>query len=137
MLRSRGYHLGPHRDPKRSMLTCLLYLARPGDDDAHGTQIFRVTNDADAGYKQTYYPEQEGHACELVKVVPFRANSMLVFLNARGAHGATIPPDAPAELERYSYQFYIAPQNQALAALIKALPADRRRRWQNKSALLS
>ena len=137
MLRSRGYHLGPHRDPKRSMLTCLLYLARPGDIDTYGTQIFRVANDADANYKQTYYPEQEGHACELVKVVPFRANSMLVFLNSRGAHGATIPPDAPADLERYSYQFYIAPQNEALAALIKALPADRRRMWQSKSDLLS
>jgi hypothetical protein len=137
MVRSRGYHLGPHRDPKRSMLTCLLYLARPGDIDTYGTQIFRVANDADANYKQTYYPEQEGHACELVKVVPFRANSMLVFLNSRGAHGATIPPDAPADLERYSYQFYIAPQNEALAALIKALPAERRRMWRNKSDLLS
>ncbi len=31
MLRRPGYHLGPHRDPKRAMLTCLLYLARPGD----------------------------------------------------------------------------------------------------------
>jgi hypothetical protein len=137
MLRSRGYHLGPHRDPKRSMLTCLLYLARPGDSETYGTQIFRVTNDTDASYKQTYYPEQEGHACELVKVVPFRANSMLVFLNSRGAHGAEIPADAPADLERYSFQFYISPPNLALTALIKALPADRRRMWQNKSERLS
>jgi hypothetical protein len=133
MRRSAGYHLGPHRDPKRSMLTCLLYLARPGDDDAYGTQIFRVENDTDASYKQTYYPEQAGHACELVKVVPFRANSMLVFLNSRGAHGAAIPADAPPSLERYSYQLYIAPKHEDLAALIKTLPADRRVMWQNKA----
>jgi hypothetical protein len=137
MLRCRGYHLDPHRDPKRSMLTCLLYLARPGDNEAYGTQIFRVANDVDASYKQTYYPQQLGHACELVKVVPFRANSMLVFLNSRGAHGATIPTDAPADVARYSYQFYIAPRNEELASLIKSLPADRRRMWQSKSELLS
>jgi hypothetical protein len=133
MLRSAGYHLGPHRDPKRSMLTCLLYLARPGDSETYGTQIFRVADDGDASYKQTFYPEQEGHACELVKVVPFKANSMLAFLNSRGAHGVTIPADAPPDLERYSYQFYIAPKNEELSALIKALPPERRQMWRNKA----
>lgn len=133
MLRRPGYHLGPHRDPKRSMLTCLLYLAREGDSETYGTQIFRVFNDGDAGYKQTYFPEEEGRKCELVKVVPFRPNTMLVTLNSRGAHGATIPPDAPADLERYTYQFYVAPQNEALAALIKALPAEQRAMWRSKS----
>jgi len=34
MLRRRGYHLDAHRDPKHSMLTCLVYLARPGDGPA-------------------------------------------------------------------------------------------------------
>lgn len=133
MMRRPGYHLSPHRDPKRSLLTCLLYLARPGDSETYGTQIFRVVGDSEAGYKQTYYPEQEGRACELVKVVPFRPNSLLVFLNSRGAHGATIPADAPAETERYAYQFYIAPQNESLSALIKQLPRDRRTMWQNKN----
>jgi hypothetical protein len=133
MLRLPGYHLDPHRDPKHTMLTCLLYLARPGDSETYGTQIFRVAGDADASYKQTYYPQQDGHPCELVKVVPFRPNSMLVFLNSRGAHGATIPADAPPHLERYSYQFYIAPEREALSALIKALPRDRRAMWRNKS----
>jgi hypothetical protein len=134
MLRRPGYHLGPHRDPKRSMLTCLLYLARPGDSETYGTQIFRVDNDADATYKQTYYPEDDGRACHLVKVVPFRPNSMLVFLNSRGAHGAHIPQDAPATLERYSYQFYVAPENEALGQLIRSLPQDRRVLWQSKGA---
>ena len=134
MLRRPGYHLGPHRDPKHSMLTFLLYLARDGDSDSdtYGTQIFRVFADADAGYKQTYYPEEEGHKCELVKVVPFKANTMLVFLNSRGAHGATIPPDAPADLERYTYQFYLSPAADALSALVKLLPAPQRAMWRSK-----
>lgn len=133
MLRRPGYHLGPHRDPKHAMLTCLLYLAREGDSDVYGTQIFRVHDDGEAGYKQTYYPEQDGRTCELVKVVPFKANTMLVFLNSVGAHGATIPSDAPADLERYTYQFYVSPRHEALSALIKSLPPGQRAMWRNKA----
>jgi hypothetical protein len=133
MLRRPGYQLGPHRDPKRAMLTCLMYLAREGDSEAHGTQIFRVHDDEEADYKQTYYPEEKGRTCELVKVVPFKPNTMLVSLNSRGAHGATIPLDAPADLERYTYQFYVAPQNEELGALIKSLPPQQRAMWRNKA----
>lgn len=136
MLRRPGYHLPPHRDPKRAMLTCLMYLAREGDSEAHGTQIFRVHDDGEATYKTTYYPEEEGRRCELVKVVPFRANTMLVSLNSQGAHGATIPADAPADLERYTYQFYVAPLNEALAALIKSLPPAQRAMWRHKAQVL-
>jgi hypothetical protein len=137
MLRRPGYHLSPHRDPKRSILTCLLYLAKPGDDEAHGTRLYRVANDREAHYKQTYYPEREGHACALVKVVPFRPNSMLVFLNSKGAHGAGIPDSAPDTTERCSYQFYVAPDNRALAALLKSLPPDRRQMWKNRNKVKS
>lgn len=133
MLRRPGYHLGPHRDPKRSLFTCLLYLAKPGDDEAHGTRLYRVSNDREAHYKQTYYPEREGHTCELAKVVPFRPNSMLVFLNSKGAHGAGIPESAPQTTERCAYQFYVAPDNTALAGLLKALPPDRREMWKNRN----
>ena len=132
MLRRPGYHLAPHRDPKYSFVTCLLYLARPGDDDTHGTQLFRVEGDAEADYKQTYYPEARGHRCELVATVPFRPNTMLAFVNARGAHGATIPDSAPATLERYSYQFYVTPESDVFASFIKQLPPDRRRMWKSK-----
>ena len=71
MLRRAGYHLDAHRDPKRSLLTCLLYLARPGDDETHGTQLFRVTNDGEASHKQTYYPGEAGGTCELAAEAPF------------------------------------------------------------------
>jgi hypothetical protein len=130
MMRRPGYYLAAHRDPKRSLMTCLMYLARPGDDEAHGTQLFRVKEDREAPFKQTYYPEPG--QCELVEVVPFRPNSMLVFLNSHGAHGATIPADAK-DVERYTYQFYVAPDNAALGALIRELPTERRVTWQNRN----
>jgi hypothetical protein len=114
-----------------------MYLARAGDDERYGTQLFRVEDDGEAHYKQTYYPEQDGRTCQLVSTVPFRPNTMLVSLNARGAHGVTIPADAPAALERYAYQFYVAPDNAALAALLKSLPAERRALWQNKASAMA
>jgi hypothetical protein len=55
-----------------------------------------------------------------------------LFVNSRGAHGASIPADAPPELERYT-QFYVAPDAPALTALIKTLPAERRAMWANKT----
>jgi outer membrane murein-binding lipoprotein Lpp len=134
MLRRPGYYLAPHRDPKRSMVTCLLYLARRRDADTYGTEIYRVHDDRESSFAQTYYPEEDGRRCEIVKVVPFRANSMLVFLNAAGAHGARIPPDAPPETERYAYQFYIGPDQEALDALVKSLPMDRQAMWRAKPA---
>jgi hypothetical protein len=132
MLRRPGYFLGPHRDPKRSMLTCLMYLAKPEDSPVYGTEIYRVIDDGESSYSQTYYPEEEGRRCELVKVVPYRANSMLVFLNSFGAHGARIPQDAPADTQRHAYQFYIGPEPEALDALIKDLPPDRQALWRPK-----
>jgi hypothetical protein len=56
-----------------------------------------------------------------------------VFLNGKGAHGAGIPADAPASTERCAYQFYVAPENEALAALLKSLPRGRREMWKNRS----
>jgi hypothetical protein len=132
MLRRPGYGLRPHRDPKRSMLTCLLYLARPGDDERYGTQLFEVGNDTESRYKQTYYPEGDGLSCRLVATVPYRPNSMLVMLNSAGAHGVRIPADEPADVKRFSYQFYVAPENTALSTLIKSLPKDRRAMWRSR-----
>ena len=60
---------------------------------------------------------------------------MLVFLNSSGAHGATIPADANEDLARYSYQFYVAPENEALGRLIRSLPPERRVMWQNKNKI--
>jgi hypothetical protein len=133
MLRRPGYRLDPHRDPKRAVLTCLLYLANWGDDEAYGTELYRVHGERESSYVQTYYPEQDGARCELVARVPYRPNSMLVFINGTGAHGAHIPADAPASLERFAFQFYVGPSSEDLAALVAALPDERRRLWRDKA----
>ncbi len=128
MLRRPGYVITPHRDPKWGFLTCLVYLVRPGDNEAYGTQLYRVKDDEEAPSGKPYYVEQA--RCELVKSVPFRANSMLIFLNSTGAHGASIPADAqPANLERYLYQFRLGPTNRAIADLLARMPDDRRGLW--------
>jgi hypothetical protein len=129
MLRRPGYHLSAHRDPKRAMVTCLLYLARSSDSETYGTHIYRVRGDGEAGYTRTYYPEQDGRTCELVKMVPYRPNTMLAFVNSGGAHGATIPKDAPPDLERFAYQFYLGPEGDALEELIHDLPPERQAMW--------
>jgi hypothetical protein len=128
MLRRPGYNLAPHRDPKWGFVTGIVYLAREGDNEAHGTQIYRVKDDAEAPTSRVYYPEPA--KCELVKDVPFRANTMLAFLNSEGAHGAAIPADAqPPNLERYIYQFRLGPTGKVIKRLIDLMPADQAAMW--------
>jgi hypothetical protein len=118
MLRRPGYHLEPHLDPKRVVFTCLLYFARPGENEAFGTTFYRMSGTPNIDRTSTFYPQSQGITCELVKMVPFRPNTAVAFLNWGGAHGADIPKDAPKDTERYSYQFYVSPEPAALAALI-------------------
>jgi hypothetical protein len=132
MLRREGYHLDPHRDPKRVMVTCLLYFARPHDSEAFGTQTFRVHGDTEASYQETFYPAEQGGQCKLVKVVPFRPNTALMFLNSGGAHGVDIP-DTLHGVERHSFQFYIGPDQDTLEALVARLPPERQALWRERS----
>lgn len=117
MLRRPGYHLDPHLDPKRVVFTTLIYFARPGDAEAWGTGFYRMNGTPTIDRTNTFYPGTQGIRCDLVKMVPFRANSAVSFLNWGGAHGADIPKDAPRDLERYSFQFYVSPEPAALAAI--------------------
>ena len=118
MLRRPGYHLDPHLDPKRVVVTCLLYFARPGDSEGFGTTFYRMHGTPNIDRTNTFYPESQGVRCEPVKMVPFKPNSAVAFLNWGGAHGADIPKDAPKNTERYSYQFYVSPNPAALAAIV-------------------
>ena len=128
MLRRPGYDLAPHRDPKWGFVTGIVYLAREGDNEAHGTQIYRVRDDAEAPTSRVYYPEPE--KCELVRDVPFRANTMLAFLNSEGAHGASIPADAqPPNLERYIYQFRLGPTGKVIKRLTDLMPSGQAAMW--------
>jgi hypothetical protein len=133
LLRTRGYHIPPHRDPKWGFITCLLYLAREGDSERWGTQLFSVDDDAEAADISPHWIAPD--RCRLHSEIPFRRNSMLIFLNSHGAHGATIPPDArPEGLERYVYQFRIGPNPESIRALMRELPAERRGVWAGKVA---
>jgi hypothetical protein len=133
LLRRRGYMIPPHRDPKWGFVTCLLYLARPGDSQSWGTQLYAVDEDTEAASVSPHWIRAE--RCRLMKDVPFRANTALVFLNSRGAHGARIPASAePATLERYIYQFRIGPTADSIRRLVAMLPAERREQWSGKVA---
>lgn len=131
LLRRRGYLIPPHRDPKWGFVTCLLYLARPGDSPTWGTQLYHVDGDTEAVNLAPHWIRAED--CRLAKEVPFRPNTALAFMNSRGAHGARIPADAePPDLERYIYQFRIGPSPDSIRRLQAVLPEDRREMWSGK-----
>lgn len=132
LLRTRGYVIKPHRDPKWGFLTCILYLARPGDSPAWGTQLYEVEGDEEARGALPHWIQ--GRPCRQVTDVTFVSNRALVFLNSAGAHGASIPADAPEGLERYIYQFRIGPSAAAMAMLMNSLPDQRRAFWAGKLA---
>jgi hypothetical protein len=118
MLRRPGYHLDPHLDPSRVVITMLIYFARADDSEAFGTGFYRMNGVPKIDRTNTFYPGEQGITCDLVKMVPFKANTAVAFLNYGAAHGADIPKTAPRETERYAYQFYVSPEPAALAALV-------------------
>jgi hypothetical protein len=131
LLRGRGYHIPPHRDPKWGFMTVLLYLPRAGDSERWGTQLYTVDDDDAATNIRAHWIDPD--RCRLAVDVPFRRNTALVFLNSRGAHGAHIPEDAsPPDLQRYVYQFRIGPTKAAIDALVAMLPDERRAMWEGK-----
>jgi hypothetical protein len=128
MLRRPGYVIRPHRDPKWGFLVGLVYLPKKGDSEAYGTQLYRVDGDEEASTGNPLYIEEK--RCTLVRSVPFRANTILAFLNSTGAHGASIPADAqPANLERYVYQFRLGPGRETIARLLSLMPQADRAKW--------
>lgn len=131
MLRRPGYVIDTHRDPKWGFVTALVYLAREHDSETYGTQLYRVHGDAEASDDKPLWIDSA--RCELVTSVPFRANSMLAFLNSTGAHGASIPADArPANLERYVYQVRLGPGSAGIERLISLMPPEQRAQWAGK-----
>ena len=127
MLRRAGYEILPHRDPKWGFVTALVYLAKPGDPREYGTELYRVRRHTEAPSQNPFYVDQS--ECELARKVPFEANSALVFLNSRGAHGACIPPDAPDTLERYLYQFRVGPDKPSIVRLLELMTDDAKALW--------
>jgi hypothetical protein len=92
-----------------------------------------VRDDADAPNDKPLYIDPA--RCELAASVPFRANTLLAFLNSRGAHGASIPSDAtPATLERYVYQFRLGPDADTISHLLALMSAEEAARWSGAKA---
>ena len=133
LLRRRGYRIPPHRDPKWGFLTCILYLARAEDSESWGTQLYTVDGDEEARGAAPHWIDPE--RCRYVGDVTFRPNRIFVFLNSVGAHGAHIPDDAqPETLERYIFQFRIAPTVESMGMLKSTLTEERRPFWAGKAA---
>jgi hypothetical protein len=127
LLRRPGYVIPPHRDPQWGFLTAIIYLVRAGDREDYGTQLYRLDADRDSPGNSPFYVDPA--LCRLVKTVPFRTNSALVFLNSTGAHGASIPEDAPPETERYIYQIRIGADKNAKDVLLSRMDEATRRKW--------
>ncbi len=107
-LRRKGYRLRAHLDPPHAALTGLFYLARPGEDARYGTALYRPSSPSPVKRQGIYYPEDHGIALDNVATVPFKANSLLVWMTALGPHGADLTSeDVPKSLERHTYQFQI------------------------------
>lgn len=128
MLRRPGYHLEPHLDPKRVLVTGLLYFARRGDDEAYGTSFYRIDGRVARHHASTYYPGAAGHRCDFVRTVPFRPNSGVMFLNST-AHAADLPPHLPKTTERYALQFYVGPPLDAFREILRGLPPADQATW--------
>ena len=130
ILRRRGYAIPPHRDPKWGWLTLILYLAKPGDPDTWGTQLYRVSDDVEAPGAQPFW--MQAHDNVLAKDVRFLPNRALVFLNSDGSHGASLPAEAPEDFERYIYQCRVGPDGPTLERLKALLTPEARAKWEGK-----
>jgi hypothetical protein len=127
LLRRPGYVIKPHRDPRWAFLTCLVYLPKPGDAQSYGTQLYRLRHEPEVSHSSPLWADPA--ECELVRDVPAGRNTALVFLNWTGAHGASIPRDAPEGTERYVYQVQFSVDDETRHRLIDSLTGTARVGW--------
>jgi hypothetical protein len=129
MLRRRGYLIKPHRDPRWAFLVALFYAAPRSAAHTFGTQLYRLVRERDEPHTSPLWlaPEE----CQLARDVPGIGNSALIFLNSTGAHGASVPDDAPADFLRYVYQARFSPDAPTKARLLELLTGGgaARDRW--------
>jgi hypothetical protein len=127
MLRRPGYVIKPHRDPRWAFLTCLVYLPNSARHEAFGTQLYRLRHEPEMTHSSPLWVDQS--ECEFVKDVPALRNTALVFLNSTGAHGASVPSDAPVDIERYLYQVQFGVDEQTKQRLIDRVSDEARSSW--------
>lgn len=129
LLRRPGYTIKPHRDPRWAFLTALVYLPVSTGDESYGTQLYRLRHEPEVTHNRPLWVDRSD--CELVKEVAARGTTALVFLNSTGAHGASIPSDAPADTERYLYQVHFGVDEETQQRLRTRAAAGVRSTWAN------
>lgn len=127
MLRRPGYVITPHRDPRWAFLVALFYVSPRHARHTYGTQLYRLKAERDEAHTSPMWVASE--ECELVHDVPGIGNSAVVFLNSTGAHGASVPADAPPDFLRYVYQARISPDRASKTRLLGLLEDEDRDRW--------
>jgi hypothetical protein len=110
-LRRAGYKLEPHLDPPKAVLTVLIYLAKPGDGEEFGTDIY-ASDPLPVKRVGIFYPARHGLNVRKVGTVPFTPNTLLAFMTATSVHGAELPADADQRFERFAYQLLITPDDE-------------------------
>lgn len=85
---------GPHLDTLNRLFTCLYYLRAPDDDAIGGDlELFRWKNGPAADIDTYQLPAD---AVEVVKVIPYRANQMVIFPQGINAiHGVGVRHPTP------------------------------------------
>ena len=100
MLRRTGYTLPPHIDPPNFILTILHYLPTEHQRDDIGTVLYHTQTPV---YHSSDGAEYFTEACEPVKAVLFKPNTVLAFLNTPySAHGIERFPE-----DRLAYQWHV------------------------------
>lgn len=127
LLRRPGYVIKPHRDPRWAFLTCLVYLPQTVEHQVYGTQLYRLRHEPEVTHSSPLWVD--GSECELVKDVPALRNTAVVFLNSTGAHGASIPANAPANVERFLYQVQFGVDEKTKERLIAGAADMARPSW--------
>lgn len=105
-----GFSLNAHTDGQLKLLTGLIYLPLPGDDEDLGTRVFEPLDPALSDGGDRYLPLS---AMRTVKTAPYRRNTMLLFARSdRSFHGVMpTPPGAERRLVQFSLAMATAGPN--------------------------
>jgi hypothetical protein len=100
MFRRAGYRLLPHIDPPNFLLTVIHYMPLEGQPDSSGTVLYSAEWPV---HHSSSGAEYWDGGCEAEKVVPYRKNLALAFLNTPySAHGLE-----PLAEDRLAYQWHL------------------------------
>ena len=110
-------------------MTCLAYLTHTGSTEKYGTQLYRMKQEREASHSSPFWSDYD--ECELVKDVPASRNRVLTFMNHTGLHAASVPPDAPADLQRFIYQVQMGPGPGTQQRLRGSLSPEIRPAWES------